>query len=74
MEEALKERIYKEFHEGDRISSLDAKNKLREIYIEFDYKKSPKGSDLREWFVLKPCQFKSNNKRVNGFYILNKKL
>jgi hypothetical protein len=74
MEEALKERIYKEFHKGDRISKAEIKNKLREIYIEFDYKRSPKGSDLREWFELKPCQLKSNNKRVNGFYILNKKL
>ena len=70
----IKDLIYQNFKVGDKVSNLDAKNKLKEIYIESNYEKTPKANDLEEWFEVRPCQFKLNDKKVNGLEILNQKL
>ena len=48
---------------------------LRKYYEENNITKTPKASDLEEYYNLKPCQFvdKVLDKKVNGFLILSEK-
>ena len=56
---------------GNKYSNKYVKEKLKEIYNQFNFNKSPKASDLEEYFILKKVQFREKNKRVDGFLIEN---
>lgn len=72
---SVKDEILKEFDEGSRISFTSIKQKLTEIYKNLEYNKTPKASDLEEYFNVKPCQItnKETGKRDNGFEIIKRK-
>ena len=53
----------------------DIKETLRKIYEDLGYDKTPKASDLEEYFELRSCQIKNKEtgKKDHGFEILKKK-
>jgi len=63
------------FAVGSKYSTQQIKEMLREFYLSNSISKTPKASDLEQYYNLKPCQFvdKVLNKKVNGFLILSKK-
>lgn len=68
----VKERIMAEFKVGDKVITPDIKEKLGIIYQELGYKKTPKASDLDEFFVTKKTKIKAQDGSwINGVEILN---
>jgi len=61
------------FTVGSKYSKKQIKETLREFYEENNITKTPKATDLEEYFVLRKCQFidKEIGKRVEGFEIIN---
>ena len=68
----LRSIILSEFTVGNKYSKQEIKEKLREIYNLIGLLKTPKASDLEDYFDLKSCliQNKDTGKRDNGFDIL----
>lgn len=65
----LKEVIRRTFIIGKRYTNSDAKEMLRKIYDDLGYKKSPKATDLGEWFNIKRVYFNDSN----GFELIGLK-
>lgn len=73
--DTVKEVVFSKFSQGDKLSSLEIKSTLKDLYSELGYKKTPKASDLEEYFELKKIKTKDQSgKWVNGFELLKKKL
>ena len=70
--ESLSGLVTKEFKPSTKLSKSDIKSKLKEIYSSLSYDKTPKASDLEEWFDIKPCKIKNEEtgKWEHGFEIL----
>ncbi|MBP5709228.1 MAG: hypothetical protein J6W61_05650, partial [Bacteroidales bacterium] len=68
----LRDSIYKEFQINFRYSKSETKEKLNIIYSEIGYNKTPKASDLEEYFELKECKVLNSDtgKRDAGFEII----
>ena len=68
----LKDVILYKFLPGDRISRTKIKSALTEIYENLKISKTPKASDLEDYFEIKVCQItnKETGKRDNGFEII----
>jgi hypothetical protein len=70
----VRERILSDFKVGDRLVISEVKETLRLIYQDFKYGKTPKATDLEEYFELKDIRLKdSSGKLVRGFEILAQK-
>ena len=70
----LKERVMQSFKVGDRLSKVFIRAELGRIYESLNYSKTPKATDLSEWFELKSGKFKdSTGKWENGFEIISLK-
>ena len=70
----VRKEILSQFNVGDKIISSEAKRQLGIIYRDLGYEKSPKASDLEEYFELKNIKLKDQtNKWVNGFEIIRAK-
>ena len=71
----LFEELDKVFTVGLRVSKARAKEELRIIYTKLGYSKSPKATDLEEYFELRPCQITNpeTGKVDNGFEIIKKR-
>ena len=73
--ELLIDTIYSNFHIGDRIYFCDLKTKLMEIYNSINYKKTPKATDIIDFFGIR--EFKTNGvingvkKRVRGYELIS---
>jgi len=67
---ALGTRIINEFNVGKRYTKAEIKEKLREIYSSLGYNKTPKATDLEQWFEVKTVLI---NRKYNGFEIVKKK-
>ena len=67
--------IYQSFEIGKRYFKSDIKEILKNIYLSKNYQKTPKASDLQEYFEVKIYQATNpkSGKKENGFEILNKK-
>jgi hypothetical protein len=46
---------------------------LANFYTTHNISKTPKASDLNEYFELRDCQFMEDGKKVHGFEIIKKK-
>ena len=70
-DDLLTKKIYHAFTVGGRYSKEYIKTKLREIYVEVGYKKTPKATDLKKWFDIRKTQVtnKVTGKRDNGFVL-----
>ena len=75
IEEDVRTKIISSFLPENRYLKSDIKETLRKIYEDLGYDKTPKASDLEEYFELHPCQIKNKEtgKKDNGFEILKKK-
>ena len=73
--EKAKSIIISSFLPENKYLKSDIKETLRKIYEDLGYNKTPKASDLEEYFELHPCQIKNKEtgKKDNGFEILKKK-
>ena len=70
----VREKILGRFLEGNKYSTSNIKSILKDLYSELGYKKTPKASDLEEYFELKKIKTKDRSgKWVNGFELLRKK-
>lgn len=71
----LSNRISSEFAISGRYTKSEIKNKLSNIYSGLGYSKTPKASDLEEYFELKDVLLtnKETGKREHGFEIIKKK-
>jgi len=58
---------------GSKYSKAQIKEMLRKFYEENNITKTPKASDLEEYFNLKTCKIKINDKWENGFLIISEK-
>ena len=68
--EGVISKVRETFKVGERYTKAWIKEKLREIYTEENYKKTPKATDLSEWFDIKKV-YMSDKK--NGFEIIKEK-
>ena len=71
----LSDKISSEFAISGRYTKSEIKNKLSGIYSGLGYSKTPKASDLEEYFELKDVLLtnKETGKREHGFEIIKKK-
>lgn len=74
IEDDVKNKIYSEFNVGDSYSRPDIKNKLRIIYDDLGYKKSPKAIDICQYFETNEVTVtnKDTGKRDSCFKLLKK--
>ena len=75
IENEVKQKILSIFNLRTKYLKSDIKETLRKIYEEANYDKTPKASDLEEYFELRSCQIKNKEtgKKDHGFEILKKK-
>ena len=66
-ENKLSKLIYSRFKEGDRLVMSDAKQILKELYQALSLNRSPKGTDLRDYFELSKTHVTVNGEVKNGF-------
>ena len=73
--ENTKKIILDTFVINNKYLKSDIKETLRKIYEDLGYDKTPKASDLEEYFELRSCQIKNKEtgKKDHGFEILKKK-
>ena len=71
----VSERVLSTFSVGQKYSKSDIKAMLGDIYVDLKLSKTPKASDLEEYFVLKSCLVtnRETGKRDAGFEILKRK-
>ena len=72
-DELLDATIYNEFKVGDKITLSGIKDRLGYLYKSISYDKTPKATDLENYFEVKKCTINLPGKRVNGLEIINKK-
>ena len=66
-------KIYETFKVGEKYGKSSIKSTLKEIYLNYNYNKTAKASDLQEYFVLKSTRALEEGVWVNGFEILGKR-
>lgn len=76
--ELLVNTIFSNFNIGDRISSAEAKERLKGIYSSINYTATPKATDLDIYFITKEAKVNEvlgdgTKKRVKGFDIIGVK-
>ena len=76
-ENKLDKEIYFNFKEGDKFTMADLKIKISNIYGNVGYSKSPKATDILEYFEAKKCKINiedenGNKKRTDGFELLKR--
>lgn len=59
-----------EFKINNRYTKQEIKEKLRNIYKKFNYKKTPKANDLEQWFEVRSILI---NRKDHGYEIIKKK-
>lgn len=70
----VREEILSQFKVGDRIISTEIKSQLGIIYRGLNYEKTPKATDLKEYFETKSIKLKdSTGKWVHGIELLKLK-
>ena len=69
----IKTAILFTFQPGNKYTNKFIKEKLQEIYNQFEFKKTAKASDLIEYFDLKRVQYRENGKKIDGLEIIGLK-
>jgi len=73
IDEEMIDKIYETFSVGEKYGKASIKSTLKNIYLEYNFNKTAKASDLTDYFVLKNTTVKENGEWVRGFEILGKK-
>ena len=66
-EDKLCQMIYSSFNSGDKVSMYDLKLKLKSIYTSLSLSKSPKATDIKEYFKISKTQVTTSEGVKNGF-------
>ena len=74
----LQNHIYLDFKVGDKLSLADIKIKLKNIYDEINYNKTPKANDIETYFEIKEISSYEKNpdgsrKKIRMYELLSKK-
>ena len=72
-ESQVKEEIFKEFVSGNRYIKSEVKQILGQIYSKYNYLKTPKATDLEDYFELKRCTVTLDGKKQEALEIIRKK-
>ena len=68
----IKSAILMEFNVGEKVSKNNVKEKLKKLYKNLGYSKTPRAVDLGEYFIIKNCKIpKPDGTRDNGYEILS---
>ena len=70
----LQDEIYQEFSEGEKVLKSAAKDRLKEVYQRLNYQKTPKATDLKNFFEIKDYMITDpvSKKRVAGYELLRR--
>jgi hypothetical protein len=70
----LQDEIYQEFSEGEKVLKSAAKDRLKEVYQRLNYRKTPKATDLKNFFEIKDYMITDpiSKKRVAGYELLRR--
>ena len=60
------------FREGDKITMVEAKEKLKEIYNKLSISKTPKATDLGNYFLLSKTKIQTENGIKHGFKLIRR--
>ena len=76
--ELLRANIYKEFKIGYKATLLEIKDKFINLYTSINYTRSPKATDLLEFFDVEECRLtvvddSGNKKRLRGYKLISVK-
>ena len=74
--ELLRANIYHEFKIGDRLTLLEIKDRLANLYSSINYKRSPKATDILEFFEVKDSTITlkdGSGRRLRGYKLIQKK-
>lgn len=74
----LQNHIYHDFNVGDKLSLAEIKQKLFNIYSEINYSKTPKASDIENYFEVKEVSLfdkkpDGSRKRIKAYELLSQK-
>ena len=69
----IRDNILSNFSVGDKVSNSEVKERLKKIYENVGYKKTPKASVLGDFFEIKSIKIKEGDSWVNGIEILKLK-
>ena len=69
----IRDNILSNFSVGDKVSNSEVKKRLKKIYENVGYKKTPKASVLGDFFEIKSIKIKEGDSWVNGIEILKQK-
>jgi len=64
-------KVRKEFSEKHWVSTVDAKEKLQEIYDESNMSITAKGANIKLYFTVRDSQKKIDGKAIRGFEIID---
>ena len=68
----LRDRIYEEFFVDDIILKSELKQRIARIYEDLEYKRSPKATDIEDWFVVKRATIPVDGKHKEAFKLIRK--
>ena len=72
--ELLRANIYHEFKIGDRLTLLEIKDRLSNLYSSINYKRSPKATDILEFFEVKDSTITlkdGSGRRLRGYKLIS---
>lgn len=68
----IRSAILMEFSVGEKVSKNNVKEKLKKLYKNLGYSKTPRAVDLGEYFIIKNCKIpRPDGTRDNGYEILS---
>lgn len=73
----MKNEIYSNFNEGEKVSLSKARDIIDYIYKKYNYNQFPRAKDLENYFEVKTCKFvevqeDGTKKSVNGYKLVKK--
>lgn len=68
--EIISKEIESNFKLGDKLDRKEIKSRLSLIFSKLNLKRTPKATDLEEWFEVKDIMMTIANKRIHGFEII----
>lgn len=70
---SIQSKFCSQFLVGNRYSNQDAKSRIKKIYEELNFDKTPKAVDLLDFFEVRKVQIIEGGKKVHGYEIIGLK-
>ena len=71
--ESVQSKFCSQFLIGNKYSNQDAKKRIKKIYEDLNFERTPKAVDLLDFFEVKKVQIMEDGKKVHGYEILGVK-